>query len=482
MSKCDYERLTALDAAFLNIENTNAHMHVGAVVLFEGAGVRNPDGTLAIGRVRRLVEGTFRKFPRYRQRIAWIPVFRRPVWVDDHRFNLNYHVRHTALPKPGDDRALKRLAARIMSQPLDRGKPLWEMWVVEGLENDRVALVSKVHHCMIDGISGADLIASLLRITPENDTTLDEMSPRWIPRRHPSPRELVRDEVRRIGWEPLQFVRYAADSLTAPGEALKQARATLRGIGEAVTAGFVGGSETPLNCEIGPHRRFDWTATDLQQIKHIKNRLGGHVNDVVLTVAAGAIGRFLRARGLRLADLDFRAMVPVNVRPDHAHDALGNQVSSMLARLPVAEPDPLARYEKVLEMTQALKTSPQAAGVRALEDLADATSNAMLSVLAKFSARNRAYNVVITNVPGPQVPVYMLGSRMQAIYPLVPLFENQALGIAVFSYDGTLYWGFNADHDEVPDLHELVRTVDDEFAALRNAADGAAPRLAAVGH
>jgi hypothetical protein len=175
-------------------------------------------------------------------------------------------------------------------------------------------------------------------------------------------------------------------------------------------------------------------------------------------------------------------MVPVSVRPDHQHDALGNQVSSMLARLPVAEPDPLARYEKVLEMTQALKASPQAAGLRALEELADATSNAMLSVLAKFSARNRAYNVVITNVPGPQVPVYMLGSRMHAIYPLVPLFENQALGIAVFSYDGTLYWGFNADHDEVPDLHELVRTIDDEFAALRSAAGGALPQLAVVGH
>jgi WS/DGAT/MGAT family acyltransferase len=462
--------LSALDAAFLGIEDANAHMHVGAVALFGAERLRGSDGALRIDRIRRLVESSFRQFPRYRQRLAWIPVFHRPVWVDDRRFNLNYHVRHTALPKPGDERALKRLAARIVSQPLDRGKPLWEMWVAEGLDHDRVALITKVHHCMIDGVSGADLIASLLRMTDEEEPALDEPAPRWIPRPLPSGGDLFRDEVRRLGLEPLHAATAAVRSLSTPRKTAETLGAALSGIGQALGAGLKGGSETPLNCSIGPHRRFDWTSTDLAAMKAVKNQLGGHLNDVVLTVAAGAFGRFLRARGLRVEDLDFRAMVPVNVRTGDQQGTLGNQVASVLARLPIAERDPLARFAKVTELMAKLKASPQATGVRVLEELADVTSNAMLSTLAKFSARNRAYNVVITNVPGPQLPLYMLGARMEAIYPLVPLFENQAVGIAVFSYDGGLYWGFNADHDEVPDLHDLVRTIEKEFAELEAAA------------
>jgi WS/DGAT/MGAT family acyltransferase len=447
-------------------------MHVGAVGLFEAGPLRQSDGSIQIDRIRRLVEAGFRKFPRYRQKLAWIPLLRRPVWVDDHRFNLGYHVRLTALPRPGDERTLKRLAARIASQPLDRGKPLWEMWVVEGLEGDRVALVSKIHHCMIDGVSGTDLIGALLRLDRSRDPALEEPAPRWIPRWTPSGRDLLLDEVARVAAGPLGLARQAVAALRRPRRAVSTAAATLRGVGQALAAGMAGGSETPLNQPIGPHRRFDWTELDLSEIRDVKNRLGGHVNDVVLTVVAGAFGRFLRARGLRVGDLDFRAMVPVNLRNENDHDTLGNRVTSMLARLPIGERDPLARFQQVAATMEQIKASPQAAGVQALEEFADMTSNALLSVLAKFSARNRAYNVVVTNVPGPQIPLYMLGARMQAIYPLVPLFENQAVGIAVFSYDGKLYWGFNADHDEVPDLHELVTALDSEFAALRAAAIG----------
>jgi WS/DGAT/MGAT family acyltransferase len=479
MSRCDYERLSALDAAFLGVENPNSHMHVGAVALFDAAPLRASDGTLHIERIRHLVEAGFRAFPRYRQRLAWIPYFKRPVWVDDRRFNLHYHVRHTALPAPGDERSLKRMAARILSQPLDRGKPLWEMWVVEGVEGDRVALLTKIHHCMIDGISGADLIGSLLRISDAPTGDFDEPLPRWIPRPVPSGAELFRDEVRRIALEPLRATAAAARTLAQPRKTAENVAAALSGIGQAVAAGITPGSETPLNREIGPHRRFDWTSIELEAVKDVRARLGGHVNDVVLTVAAGAFGRFLRARGMRVEDLDFRAMVPVSVRKHDEQGMLGNKVTSMLAHLPIAERDPIARFARVTEMMARLKASPQAEGLRILEELADVTSNTMLSTLAKFSARNRAYNVVITNVPGPQIPLYLLGGRMRAIFPLVPLFDKQGVGIAVFSYDGRLYWGFNADYDEVPDLHDLVRNVEQEFADLA-AASGCRDNRAAA--
>jgi len=477
MSRCDYERLSALDAAFLGIENVNSHMHVGAVALFEGAPLRREDGSLRIDAIRRLVESGFRKFPRYRQRLAWIPVFNRPVWVDDRRFRLAYHVRHTALPKPGDERTLKRLAARVLSQPLDRARPLWEMWVVEGVEGGRVALITKVHHCMIDGMSGAELIGSLLRISPESDAELDE-TPRWMPRRVPRPADLLRDELGRIGLEPLRAAAATARTLSNPRAAASKLYAAAAGVAQVVSAGLTSGSDTPLNREIGPHRRFDWASADLADIKDVRTKLGGHVNDVVLTVAAGAFGRFLRSRGIKVEGLDFRAMIPVSVRAPEEHDLLGNKVTSMLARLPIAQRDPRTRFEMVTAQMGALKASPQAEGLRMIEELADATSNAMLAALAKLSARNRSYNVVITNVPGPQVPLYMLGARMESIFPLVPLFEKQAVGVAVFSYDGRLYWGFNADYDEVPDLHELVRAVEHEHRDLVACAGCASPTAA----
>lgn len=467
MAACDYERLTALDATFLGIEDENAHMHVGGVVVFDAAPLRNADGTIDIERVRRLVEWTFRKYPRYRQRIAWTPIFRRPVWVDDPRFNLHYHVRHTSLPKPGGDRELKRFAARVMSQPLDRAKPLWEMWLVEGLSGERVALVSKIHHCMIDGVSGADLVAGMLRWSSEPDPYLDEPPARWIPRPMPTPRELLSGEFGRLTAVPWEVTGTVMRALADPRAALEGARRALAGIGMTVGASMRGASDTPLNRQIGPHRRFDWTEIALDDIKAIKKRLGGTVNDVVLTVVSGAVGRFLGERGVRIDDLDFRAMVPVNTRATSEHDSLGNRVASMLARLPIGERDPERRFQNIVDLMIELKNSAQTAGVRAIEELADLTSGTILSALARFAAKARTYNIVVTNIPGPQIPLYLLGARMHAIYPLVPLFENQALGVAVFSYDGKLHWGFNADHDEIPDLHEFVGAVEAEFQALR---------------
>jgi WS/DGAT/MGAT family acyltransferase len=478
MSRTSYTRLSALDATFLDVETLNAHMHVGAVTIFDAAPLRDEHGALDMKRIENLIEHVFRKFPRYRQKLAWIPLFQHPVWVDDERFNLHYHVRHTALPSPGDERQLKRLAGRILSQQLDRGKPLWEMWIVEGLENDRFAVISKAHHCMIDGVGSVELIGTTMGASPR-DVDVDDR-PAWRPRPHPSASQLLRDEVARLATQPLSLARGALAALRRPGKTAEAVREAVAGITQAVTAGARAASDTPLNIEIGPHRKFDWTSIDIAAIKEIRSELGGTLNDVVLTIAAGALGRFLSQRGMDLRGIDFRAMVPVNVRTDDERKQLGNRVTMMVAHLPIGETDVHKRLDQVHAEMSRLKGSHEASGVSILENLSDATVHGLFATFAQLAARRRAYNVVLTNVPGPQFETYFLRSPMRAVYPLVPLFRNQALGIAVFSYNGSLFWGFNADFDDVPDLHELVLAVEEEFRTLRAAAAAHAKRASAV--
>jgi WS/DGAT/MGAT family acyltransferase len=255
-----------------------------------------------------------------------------------------------------------------------------------------------------------------------------------------------------------------------PAGTLRSLTGGTRGIAEALAAGFSPASPTPLNPEIGPHRRFDWLATDLPVIKDVKNRFGGTVNDVVLALVSGGIRRFLRNRGLRPETLDFRAMIPVNTRDESELGAMGNKVAMMVARLPIGEADPRRRLELVCELTGRLKESGQARGVRRLEEIGDSTFPSMLAAFARLATRARPYNIVVTNLPGPQFPVYLLGTPMRAVYPLVPLSRNQALGIAIFSYNGRLFWGFNSDWDAVPDLHDLVNGIQRELDILTSAA------------
>jgi hypothetical protein len=377
------------------------------------------------------VESVLGASPRFRQRLAYVPVFGHPVWVDDTHFNLNYHLRHTSLPRPGGLRALKRLAGRILSQKLDRGKPLWEMWVVDGLEEDRFALIVKAHHCMVDGISGLELLTRMLRADP--DPTV-EPAGRWIPRPAPTRGRMIAEEL-------LSFA-------------------------EVVRAGLAPTASTPLNPDIGPHRRFDWTRFDLASLQEVKERFGGTLNDVVLSCAAGAIGRFLSSRGMRLTGEVFRAQVPMSIRSQASSGEVGNRVVMLLADLPIAERDPVKRLQRVIETTRKLKRSRQRAGVELLEEISNRALTSIFLSFARIATRQRAFNVVITNVPGPPPAVYLLGARMREIYPLVPLAANQALGIALFSYHGGLYWGFNACWDSLPDLHHLVGYVDVEFENL----------------
>jgi diacylglycerol O-acyltransferase / wax synthase len=470
MAYAHAERLSALDASFLAVEDGNAHMHIGAVALFDGAPVTGPGGGIDLERIHRLVDASLHRTPRYRQRIARIPLVGHPVWVDDARFNLAYHIRHTRLPLPGDERQLKRLAGRIVSQELDRGKPLWEMWVVEGLEGNRCALVTKAHHCLIDGVGSVELTGAVMRPTPDHDARLDEPAPRWMPRPVPGPARLLADELARRAREALGAAAYVGRALLDPRGAGRALVGSVRDVSEALAAGVRPASATALNVPIGPHRRFDWTAMDLATVKAIRGRLGGTLNDVVLAVVSGALRRFLHRRGVDPARLDLRAMVPVNVRAAVERGSMGNRVAMMVARLPLDARDAGERLARVTEETAALKRSHQALGVQTLEELSDHSFTTLFTLFARVAAMSRPFNLVVTNVPGPQFPVYVLGSRMLACYPLVPLYQNQALGIALFSYDGRLHWGFNADWDALPDLHDLVDAVDAEIAALCHAA------------
>lgn len=466
-----YSRLSALDRSFLDIENRHTHMHVGATCILDVGPLRSPGGGVDIERVRAYVESRLHLIPRYRQHIAWIPFEDHPVWVDDDQFDIRYHVRHLSLPRPGCERELKRLAGWINSQQLDRGKPLWELWVVEGLENDRFAVIGKTHHCMIDGLAGADLLAVLMR--PDNDGRIEEPH-RWRPRPAPSRRRLVRDAVIRRLMLP---VRIASAVAKDPAGFLSSATDLASALIETTTMSLQPGTETPLNRQIGSHRRFDWLSFDLDRVKAVKNRLGGTVNDVALAVVTGGIRDFLIKRGVALDDdppFVFRAFCPVGIQTSRRGSTGGNFVSGMLTELPVAEPDPIARLNLIRRVTGDHKGAAPVRGTEVLEKVADETFPTMLSFLASLVESSRAYNLIVTNVPGPPFPLYMLGARLLESYPLVPLFGHQGVGIALLSYDGRLNWGFSADRDVVPDLHDLVESVREAFAELGRVA-GLAP-------
>jgi WS/DGAT/MGAT family acyltransferase len=461
-----YERLSALDAAFLELEDESCPMHVGAVAVFDAGPLALADGGFDIERFRRFVESGLQ--PRYRQRIARLPVTNHPIWVDDPRFNLQYHVRHVSLPHPGDDRQLKRLAGHAFSLPLDRSKPLWELWLVEGLAENRFAVISKTHHCMVDGVRTADLLTSSMQLSPDAPT-VPEPRP-WRARPAPGAAALALGEARRRAQGGLAALRAARDAAAHPLRTLDSLRDAAGGISETLAASAHRTSATLLNTEIGPHRRFDWIRYELGQVKEVKNRLGGTVNDVVLANASGGLRRFLAEHGEDVAKLDFRAMVPVNLRSQDDSGAWGNRVATLAVDLPLDEPDPRRRLERVIETTRAVKGSKQVRGMTVMQELSEWGLGPLFVQLARQTALTRPFNVVVTNVPGPQVPGYLLGAPLRAAYPLVPLYKNQALGIALFSYDGGLFWGLNADWDALPDLHRLVEALAVDFEELRKAA------------
>jgi diacylglycerol O-acyltransferase / wax synthase len=475
MPRYAYERLTALDNSFLLLEKPNAYMHVASTLILDAKPLQRPEGGIDIEAIKAATAAALHRIPRYRQKLKYIPLESHPVWIDDDRFNLDYHVRHTALPRPGSIAQLKALSGRIMQQHLDRARPLWEMWIVEGLEDDRFAMISKVHHCMIDGVSGVDLLNTQLRPTP--DRHLPEPVP-YFPRPAPSSLELLRHEVLRRAALPFAAFRDARDFLREAQDSRVELLVRARAVAETLGATFRRPSDTPLNRPIGPHRRFDWLTTSIEEIKEVRRALGGSLNDIVLTVVTGAVRRFLMRRGVDVSTLDFRILAPVSVRSENERGQLGNRVSAWLIDLPVGLPDARQQLARIAARTQELKESRQAVGAAVLTQAADWTPSTLLALGARNATRLLPFNMVVTNVPGPQVPIYLLGARLLESYPHVPLADRLGLGIALLSYDGRMHWGFNADYDVVPDLADFVQDITASFRKLREIAGPIALRAA----
>lgn len=456
------DRLTALDHSFLQLEGQAAHMHVGGCAIFDGPA---PDYDELV----ETVEARLHLLPRYRQRLVPVPLGQgRPVWADDPQFRLPFHVRHTALPRPGDDQQLRRLAARIFSQALDRDRPLWELWLIEGLSGGRFALLSKTHHALIDGVAGVD-IASVIFDADPHAKPVASPPRRWTPRPLPSAAQLLADALIERAARPAAAVQ-GVGSLVRGRELLGRAGSALSGLGALAWFGLDPAPRSPLNVPIGPHRRFTWVDASLADFSAVKRTRDATINDVILAVVAGALGSYMRRHEFETDGLVLKALVPVSVRGAEDRGVLGNRIAAMWAPLPVGLADPVERLSVIAEAMAGVKRSGQAVGARALTELAGFASPTLAAQAARLQARQRLFNLVVTNVPGPQSPLYLLGRRMRAVYPLVPLAANTALGIAVLSYDGTLNFGLNADYDALPDLDSLAADLEQAIAEMVQAA------------
>jgi diacylglycerol O-acyltransferase / wax synthase len=462
------DRLTGLDTSFLHLERDSAHMHVAGCSVFAGAA---PTYEELIG----AIESRLHLVPRYRQRLAFVPLNQgRPVWVDDPHFNVRYHVRHTALPRPGGEAQLKRLAGRVFSQALDRTRPLWELWLVEGLADERFALLTKTHHALVDGVSGVD-IATVLFDTSPDPVPVAPADHEWVPRPLPSSAQLLADALLERATVPAELVRGVRAALRGPRTVATRVGQAFGSVSALAWTGLQAAPSSPFNVRIGPHRRFTWVEADLGQFKAIKNSLGGTVNDVVLTVVSGALGGYMRLHGHPTDAVGLRAMVPVSIRADIERGALGNRVAAMWVTLPVGTTDPAQRLRTISEAMDAVKQSGQAVGAEILTHLSGFAPPTIMAQAARLQARQRLFNLVVTNVPGPQFPLYLLGRELEAAYPMVPLAENTALGIAILSYNGQLNFGLVADYDALADVEVLADELRSSIDELSAAAAASGP-------
>ncbi|MEA2138285.1 MAG: diacylglycerol O-acyltransferase / wax synthase [Solirubrobacteraceae bacterium] len=453
------DRLTAIDASFLHQEGPDSHMHVGALVVAQGPAPGYDDFLDSIRRRLHLV-------PRYRQRLTFPPASSgRPLWTDDTDFSLEYHVRHTALPAPGSHEQLMNLCARVFSQQLDRTKPLWEMWLMEGLEDGSFGLLTKAHHAMIDGIAGVDLATVLFDLGPE-PTPIDEDLEPWVPDPAPNPIELLGAGAAGMAKASLSVTAKALSKLRTPERALAEARVALEGVGEIAWAGLNPAPPTPLNVEIGPHRRFAGVVSELADFKSVKNAFGGTVNDVVLAVVAGALRRWLQSRGVRTEGMELRALVPVSVRSQDERGAAGNRIAAMRGPLPVWVDHPVERLAVVRHAMDDLKESKQAIGAEVLTSVQMFAPPTVLAQASRVNFSTRLFNLLVTNVPGPQFPLYVVGRRMLSVFPIAFLPKNHALSIAIMSYDGAMNFGLLGDYDAMYDLEAFGGAIETSLAEL----------------
>jgi WS/DGAT/MGAT family acyltransferase len=453
------DRLTAIDASFLHQEGPDSHMHVGGLTIIEGP---PPPVEALLEQIRQRLH----LVPRYRQKLAHTALDSgRPVWVDDPSFNPEYHVRHTALPSPGEPQQLRELTARIFSQALDRSKPLWEMWLIEGLKDDRFALITKNHHALIDGIAGVDLATVLFDLSPDPPPIRHSGRP-WQPHAEPGTAELMAVGARGAAHAAAEVVGGALHALAHPDRALSRSREAAEVVGELIWAVLNPAPSTPFNVPIGPHRRFVGVTSRLEDFKVVKNAFGGTVNDVVLAVVTGALRSFLISRGLRTEGLELRALVPVSVREADEHGQLGNRIAAMRGPLPAYIADPLQRLRFVSHAMAGLKESRQAMGAEMIANVQNFAPPTILAQASRLNFSTRLFNLIVTNVPGPQFPLYVLGRKMLHAYPVAFLPENHALAVAIMSYDGEMNFGLLGDFDALPDIESIGEHIATELSAL----------------
>ena len=465
MAQQHLDRLTAIDASFLHQEGPSSHMHVGALARFEGP---PPPFDELLDSLRMRLH----LVPRYRQRLQVPPAGTgRPLWVDDPTFNIEYHVRQTALPRPGSDRQLLRLTGRIFSQQLDRARPLWEVWVVEGLEGGGFALISKTHHAMIDGIAGVDIAQVMFDLAPVPADIPHPDEP-WQPAREPTAAEVLAAGALELLRTGVRTAVQAAGVLRDPQAALHGAREAAEGLGEIVWAGLNPAPETPLNVEIGPHRRYEVVRTRLDDFKRVKNAFGGTVNDVVLAVVSGALRRWLQSRRVRTEGLELRALVPVSIRGAGDRGALGNRIAAMRGPLPVYIEDPVERLRSVRAAMDGLKESKQAVGAEVLSSMQNFAPPTVLAQASRLNFSTRLFNLIVTNVPGPQFPLYVRGRELEAVFPVAFLPKDHALAIAIMSYNGQMNFGLLGDFDAMSDIGEIAEGIAASLEELLAAAPG----------
>ena len=460
------DRLTAVDASFLSNETSSSHMHVGAILIFEGP------PPLYVDLVEH-IRGRLNQVPRFRQRIVVPPLEAgRPLWADDVNFNLTYHIRHTGLPEPGGEDQLKQLAARVFSQQLDRSKPLWELWLVQGLERDRFAILTKTHHAMVDGVSGVDIGTVLFDLEPVPKPV--EQVDNWRPRPEPRTSTLVTRAATDLAAAPLKLAERAIEAVRNPETTARRIAEGLEGVGEVIGSFADPAPDVPLNQEIGPHRRFVWARSELATFKRIKDSLGGTVNDVVLAVVTGALREWLHARGIRTEGLELRALVPVSIRSEDERGNLGNKIAVMRGPLPVYVEDPVRRLRVVSEQMEGLKRSKQALGAEVISRFNDFAPPTLLAQASRINFSTRLFNLIVTNVPGPQLPLYVLGREMEEIFPVAFLPQNHVLAVAIMSYNGRVGFGLLADYDSVEDAEMIAGGIDASLTELEEAATATA--------
>jgi len=461
------DRLSPLDASFLHVEDDVSHMHIGSVAVFEGP--QPPFAALV-----DMVESKLDLVPRYRQRVRFVPLeLGRPVWVDDEHFNLEYHLRHTALPKPGGETELRKLVGRVMSQQLDRARPLWEIWVVEGLEDSRWAMVAKTHHALVDGVSGTDLLAVIMDQSP--DAERPARPSQWTPQPAPSSLQLMADSLENVVRSPYEQMRALRAQTRMVRRVLAYAMEVVGGL--VALGGLV--RPTPvssLNGPLGPHRRYAWASTSVEDIKRVRKAFGGTFNDVVLASITNGFRELLLSRDEDVERV-VRTLVPVSVRPrDASGKAIGdgtfeNRVSAMFAELPVDIEDPVLRLDLISEQMKDLKESRQAVAGEALTSMSGFAPPMLLALGMRLATRaaQRNVNTVTTNVPGPQFPLYAAGRRMLRAFPYVPLAGQVRLGVAIFSYDGEVNFGITGDYDTTEDIDVLAGGIEDGMTQMLKA-------------